>query len=48
MKLAELLAPESFLENRQGIENEAQWLKMQEKLAKARVIAQIFKNVDLS
>ena len=47
-KLAELLALESFLENRQEIENEAQGLKMQEKLAKAKVIAQIFKNVDLS
>ena len=46
VKLAELLAQEAFFEKRQQVENEAQRLKMQEKLAKARARAQILENVE--
>ena len=46
VKLAELLAQEAFFEKRQQIENEAQRLRMQEKLAKARARAKILENVE--
>ena len=46
LKLAELLAQEAFSEKRQQVENEAQRLRMQEKLAKARARAKIFENVE--
>ena len=47
VKLAELLAQEVFLEKRQQVENEAQRLRMQEKLAKARARTQILENAKL-
>ena len=46
VKLAELLAQEAFFEERQQVENEAQKLRMEEKLAKARARAQILENVE--
>ena len=47
VKLAELLAQEAFFEKCQQVENEAQRLRMQEKLAKARARAKILENVEL-
>ena len=47
VKLAELLAQEAFFEKCQQVENEAQRLRMQEKLAKARARAKILENVGL-
>ena len=47
VKLAELLAEEAFFEKRQQVENEAQKLRMQEKLAKTRTRAKILENVEL-
>ena len=47
VKLAELLAQEAFFEKCQQVENEAQRLRMQEKLAKARARAKILENVKL-
>ena len=47
VKLAELLAQEAFFEKHQQIQNEAQRLRMQEKLAKARARAKILENVEL-
>ena len=47
VKLAELVAQEAFFEKRQQTENEAQRLRMQEKLAKARARAKILENVEL-
>ena len=35
-----------FLEKRQQVENEAQWLRMQEKLATARTRAHILENAE--
>ena len=46
VKLAELLAQEAFFEKCQQVENEAQRLRMQEKLAKARARAKILENVE--
>ena len=48
VKLAELLAQEAFFEKCQQVENEAQRLRMQEKLAKARERAKILENVELA
>ena len=47
VKLAELVAQEAFFEKRQQTENEAQRLRMQEKLAKASARATILENVEL-
>ena len=47
IKLAELLAQEAFFEKRQKVENEAQRMRMQEKIAKARASAKILENVEL-
>ena len=47
IKLAELLAQEAFFEKRQKVENEAQRLRMQEKITKARASAKILENVEL-
>ena len=47
VKLTELLAQEAFFEKCQHIENEAQKLRMQEKLAKARARAKIHENLEL-
>ena len=46
-KLAELLVQEAFFEKHQQVKNEAQRLRMQEKLAKARARAKILENVEL-
>ena len=47
IELAELLAQEAFSQKRQQVENEAQRLRMQEKLAKARTRAKILENVEV-
>ena len=44
-KLAELLAEESFLERRQQAKNEAQRLKIQEELAKAKARSQVYEDL---
>ena len=47
VKLEKLLAQEALFEKHQQVENEAQRLRMQEKLAKARARAKILENVEL-
>ena len=44
-KLAELMAEAEFLERRQQAENEAQKLKIEEKLAKAKAKSQVFEDM---
>ena len=44
-KLAVLMAKAEFLEKRQQVENEAQKLKIEEKLAKAKTRSQVFENM---
>ena len=41
-KLAEIMAEAEFLEKRQLVENQAEWLKIQEKLAKAKVRSKVY------
>ena len=48
VKLAELLVQEVFFEKHQLVQNEAQRLRIQEKLAKARARAKILENVKLA
>ena len=44
-KLAELMAEVEFLERRQQAENEAQKMKIEEKLAKAKARFQVFEDM---
>ena len=44
-KLAVLMAKAEFLEKRQQVEDEAQKLKIEEKLAKAKTRSQVFENM---
>ena len=47
MKVAELIAEAELLQQKQMIQNEAEKLKIKERLAKAKAIIQAYSNIEL-